>query len=142
MQDSHILFLEIFQEMKGFFSADFYASLPARLEQSRADLEAALQGFHTVAAYGAAAKGIVLLNTFDLDAHRIPWVADLAPSKQGRFVPGTAQPIVPPQFLLHLMPQGCLLLPWNLRDEILQQNREYTDRGGRFILPLPEVRIL
>jgi SAM-dependent methyltransferase len=117
----------------------FYAPLARRVPRRRAELARALDEYEWVAAYGAAAKGVVLLNVCGLEADRIRWVADVSPHKQGRYVPGTGQPIVPPARLVEDTPPACLLLPWNLREEIVAGNRAYVERGGRFIVPMPEV---
>jgi len=121
---------------------EFYAGFAARVNRTRVDLEGAMARFQTVVAYGAAAKGIVLLNAFGLDRQRVPWVCDVSPHKQGRFIPGTGQPIVPPERLLQDRPEAALLLPWNIRDEVLRRNQPYRDQGGRFIVPIPRVETL
>jgi hypothetical protein len=95
-----------------------------------------------IAVYGASAKGSTLLNYFGLDHRTLDFVVDRSTIKQGRFTPGTHLRIDPPQRLLDEMPDYVLLLTWNFAQEILAQQREYVRRGGRFILPLPEPRIL
>jgi SAM-dependent methyltransferase len=117
----------------------WYADFTERVHAARDELHRTLKDHRTVAAYGAAAKGIVLLNAFGLDRRRIPWVADVSPHKQGRFVPGTRQEVVPPERLLEERPDACLLLPWNLREEIVARQAEYLERGGVFVVPLPTV---
>jgi SAM-dependent methyltransferase len=92
----------------------------------------------TIAAYGAAAKGAVLLNAFGIGTETIDFVADRSPHKQGHFMPGVRIPIVPAEHLLEAMPDACLLLTWNFADEILRQQTEYRARGGRFVIPLPK----
>jgi SAM-dependent methyltransferase len=92
----------------------------------------------SIAAYGAAAKGSTLLNTFGLGRETLDFVADASPHKQGRYTPGTALEIVPPERLVEERPDYILLLAWNFADEILAQQRAYTDAGGHFIIPIPE----
>ncbi len=95
-----------------------------------------------VCAYGAAAKGTVLLNTTGLGKADLDFVCDRSPHKQGRLMPGVHVPIVPAERLAAERPDYCLLLSWNFADEILQQQAEYHAKGGRFIIPIPNVRIL
>ncbi len=130
------------ERSRGIFSDNYYADFSHRVMELKEGLLAAFGEFSSVTAFGAAAKGIVLLNCFGLDAEVIPWVADVSPHKQGRFVPGTRQIIVEPERLLHDMPDACLILPWNIRSEICRRNHDYTNRGGRFIVAIPEIAVL
>ena len=95
-----------------------------------------------IAAYGAAAKGTMLLNHIGLDRGVIARVADRNPHKQGRNVPGVGIPIVAPEALFADPPDVVLLLPWNLRDEILDVLAPLRARGTRVIVPLPRPEIL
>jgi hypothetical protein len=95
-----------------------------------------------IAAYGAAAKGSTLLNTFNIGSQILDYVVDRSTYKQGRFTPGTHLRILPPEELLRSMPDYVLLLTWNFEAEILAQQAEYMKRGGRFVMPLPNVRIV
>ena len=95
-----------------------------------------------VVGYGAPAKANTLLAFLDLGPEVLEYIVDRSPLKQGRYTPGHHIPVVPPERLLLDCPEYCLLLAWNFADEILAQQREYINRGGKFILPLPEVRIL
>jgi hypothetical protein len=70
----------------------------------------------------------------------VPFVVDRNPHKQGRFVPGTGQPILPIEALLERQPNDLLILAWNFADEIMNQQRAFADRGGRFIIPIPKLR--
>lgn len=96
----------------------------------------------SIAAYGAAAKGTVLLNAFGIGPETIDFVADRSPHKQGRYMPGVHLPIVPAERLVERAPDYCLLLAWNFADEILDQQAEYLKRGGRFIVPVPKPRVV
>jgi len=95
-----------------------------------------------VAAYGAAAKGTVLLNTFGIGADVIEFVADRNPLKHGRLMPGVRIPIRPAEAVVEAMPDVVLLLVWNFADEVVAQQVEYVERGGRFLVPLPEPRFV
>jgi len=95
-----------------------------------------------LAAYGAAAKGATLLNSAGIDAATLDFVADRSPHKQGRFMPGSRIPIVAPEKLLEERPDVVLILAWNIADEIVAQQDEYRRRGGRFLIPVPDVRFV
>ena len=96
----------------------------------------------SVAAYGASAKGSTLLNFFGLDHRALQFAADRSTYKQGRLTPGTHIPIVPPEKLVEARPDYTLLLTWNFAEEILEQQKSYRQQGGRFIIPIPEVRVV
>jgi SAM-dependent methyltransferase len=120
----------------------YYAAFADRVESLGRHLKQIISRFDWVGGYGAAAKGVVLLNRFGLDAQQIRWVADVSPHKIGRFIPGTRQLIVEPKRLLDERPPAVLLLPWNIQEEICRRNQEYLDQGGRFIVPIPEVHVI
>jgi hypothetical protein len=97
---------------------------------------------HSIAAYGAAAKGTTLLNYCGLGASELDYVVDRSPIKQGLLMPGTLLAIHPTERLVQTMPDYVLLLVWNFADEVMAQQAEYRRRGGRFIVPVPEPRIV
>jgi 2-polyprenyl-3-methyl-5-hydroxy-6-metoxy-1,4-benzoquinol methylase len=96
----------------------------------------------TIAAYGAPAKGNTLLNYCGVGRDFIDYAVDANPHKQGLLLPGSGIPVFAPQHVLETKPDYLLILPWNLKDEIIGQTREIAAWGGRHILPLPEPTIL
>ena len=95
-----------------------------------------------LAGYGAPAKGNTLLCFLEIGPDTVDYIADRSPLKQGRYTPGTHIPVVPAQRLVEDQPDYTLLLAWNFADEVLRQQSEYRERGGRFILPVPKVEIV
>lgn len=125
--------------MNGF---GYYASFGDRVERVRGQLLDLLQRLKAsgarIAGYGAAAKGSTLLNYAGIDGALLDYVVDRNVHKQGLFMPGVHLPIRDPAALSLDPPDYLLLLAWNFADEIRRQQRDYHDRGGRFISPVPE----
>lgn len=139
---------ELLEEEKriGVASLDYYAGFAERVLGLRSNLLELFRDLQargkSIAAYGASAKGSTLLNFLELGAGDLAFVADRSTYKQGRLTPGTHLPIVAPEQLLAEQPDYALLLTWNFADEILEQQKEYRARGGRFILPIPRVTVV
>jgi len=96
----------------------------------------------TVFALGASTKGNVLLESSGVDSSLVEMVGEINPDKYGKFLPGTAIPIVPEEEVISRNPDFLLLLPWHFRDSIVSAHRDYLGRGGRFLLPLPDIEII
>lgn len=96
----------------------------------------------SVSAYGAAAKGNTLMNYAGIKNDLIDFVCDAAPSKQGRFMPGSHIPILSPAELANHKPDWVVILPWNIADEIIEQQQQVLSWGGKFIIAVPELRVL
>lgn len=124
----------------------YYQDFRQRVEKIREDLQALVRNIKAdgkrVAAYGAAAKGTILLNYTGLDSSAVDYVVDRNTYKHGKYMPGVHVEILPTEKLVHDMPDYVLMLPWNFKDEILEQQAEYRQRGGKFIIPVPEVRVV
>lgn len=96
----------------------------------------------SVAAYGAPAKGNTLLNYCDIDTNLVAYTVDKNPLKVGLYTPGAHLPVLPVSTLLERQPDYLLILAWNFAEEIIEQQKEYRKRGGKFIIPIPETRII
>jgi len=102
----------------------------------------ARQAGKTVVGYGAPAKGNTLLNYCGIRGDFLDYTVDLSPHKQGKFLPGTHIPVFHPDKVRETRPDYLLILPWNLKDEIIGQMAHIREWGGRFVLPIPEVRVV
>lgn len=120
-----------FQQKADKVKNDFLAFL---IEQKRAG--------KSVVAYGAAAKGNTLMNYAGIKHDLIDFVCDAAPSKQGKFMPGSHIPILSPDEIVKHRPDWVVILPWNLADEVVQQQQQILSWGGRFVIAVPELKVL
>jgi SAM-dependent methyltransferase len=104
-------------------------------------LDAKAEGKRVVA-YGAAAKGNTLLNTCGVRGDLVDYVVDISPHKQGHYMPGSRLPIHHPDMVRQTRPDYLLILPWNIRDEIMGQMSHIRGWGGRFVLPVPALKVV
>ena len=121
-----------------------YEGFQVRIDKLKDDFVAFLiearRAGRTVAAYGAAAKGNTLMNYAGVRPDLIAFVVDRNPAKQGRYMPGSRIPIVGEERLRETRPDDIVLLPWNLRDELVEQLAYVRSWGGRFVTAVPELR--
>lgn len=134
------------ERSEGIDRFETYQRFAQKTQQIKQDLHATLtrlleQG-NRLAGYGAPAKGNTLLGFLAIGPDMIDYIADRSPLKQGLYTPGVHIPVVPPERLLADQPDYVLLLAWNFTEEVLEQQVEYRRRGGKFIIPVPSVKIL
>jgi C-methyltransferase C-terminal domain len=134
------------EQAAGMGQAAFHQGLQAQAERIKDELllfliDCKRRGLR-VAGYGAAAKGNTLLNFAGVRPDLLPYVVDASPHKQGRFLPGSHIPVRAPQQLLDDRPDVVLILPWNLREEIVAQLPAVRVWGGRFATAVPELRVV
>jgi hypothetical protein len=94
-----------------------------------------------IAGYGAPGKGNTLLNYCGIRTDFLDYTVDRSPFKQGKFLPGTHIPIYSPEHIDETRPDYVLILPWNLKDEIMKQMEFIREWGGKFVVPIPEVTV-
>ncbi|HEY3272820.1 MAG TPA: class I SAM-dependent methyltransferase [Methanocella sp.] len=130
----------------GYNRLETYENFARRTGEIKVDLLRLLKELKkdgkSIAAYGAPAKGNTLLNYCGITSDMIDFVVDKSPYKQGLYTPGTRIPVFAPEKLASDMPDYTLMLAWNFADEILQQQKEYREKGGKFIIPIPRVTVV
>ena len=133
------------EERRGLRDPAVYRAFQARADRLKDDLLAFLidakREGKSVAAYGAAAKGNTLLNYAGVKPDLLPFVCDAAPSKQGRFMPGSHIPILAPSALDGRRPDYLVILPWNIAAEIKAQNAPLAAKGTRFVTAVPALQV-
>lgn len=134
------------ERKNGLLDLSTYAAFQAQAEKIKNDFLAFLieqkRAGKKVAAYGAAAKGNTLLNFAGVKPDLLPYVCDAAPSKHGKFLPGSHIPIHAPEMLAAEPPDFVVILPWNIADEVIEQNEALHSRGTKFVTAVPELTIL
>lgn len=133
------------QEDEWAYRQSFYRNFGDRVECLRMDLVGLLKKLKSqskrIAAYGVTAKSSTLLNYLGIGADLVDYAVDQSKIKQGRFTPGSHLKIYDPDQLLRDQPDYCLLLNWDAADEVIAQQQRYREAGGKFIIPLPNVRV-
>lgn len=134
------------EKQQGMDSLDIYRDFEQRVHRTKRELLKFLVGAReqgkTVVGYGAPAKGNTLLNYCGVRTDLLDYTVDMAPSKQGTLLPGTRIPVHHPDRILETRPDYVLILPWNIKDEIMSAMSAVTDWGGRFLIPIPDVKVL
>jgi len=134
------------EQLKGLASLSYYTDFSAKALKVKLDLLAFLvekkKAGESVVAYGAAAKGNTLLNYCGVKADLIDYVVDANPHKQLKYLPASHIPVVSEDEIKRTQPKYVLILPWNLRDEIIRQLEYVREWGGRFVIPIPNVHEL
>jgi 2-polyprenyl-3-methyl-5-hydroxy-6-metoxy-1,4-benzoquinol methylase len=138
--------LRVREQAAGLERADTYRSFAEQVKATKRSLLKFLIGAKEsgkrVAGYGAPAKGNTLLNYCGVRSDLLEYTVDRSPHKQGRYLPGVHIPIHAPERIMQARPDYVLILPWNLKDEIVAQMAGIRAWGGRFVVPIPETRVL
>ena len=133
------------EEAFGITRLSTYAAFQERVKETKRKLLAFLidarNAGKSIVGYGAPGKGNTLLNYCGIRTDFLDYTVDRSPHKQGRYLPGTRIPIHPPDRIARTKPDYVLILPWNLKDEIMTQMSHVRSWGGRFVTPIPEVTV-
>ena len=134
------------EERRGLFSASTYDAFRARVERNRGELLKILSELKAdgrrIVGYGASARGNTLLNYYGIGTETLDYIVDRNPLKQGLYSPGMHIPVEGAERLAQDDPDYVLVIAWNFADEIAEQQQDFLGRGGRFIVPIPEPRIV
>lgn len=133
------------EESMGYSRVEIYSRFAEQVERTKRKLlefliEAKNEG-KKIVGYGAPGKGNTLLNYCAIRTDFLDYTVDRNPYKQGKFLPGTHIPICAPERIRETRPDYVLILPWNLKDEVMNQNAFIREWGGKFVVPIPEVKV-
>lgn len=130
---------------KGFDKINTYRKMNTRIEKLKKDILSLLDGLRkdgkSIAAYSIPAKGVILLNYFNIGRY-LDFIVDKSPAKQKLYVPGSDMKVFPVEKIMEDKPDYIFILAWNLGDEIVKQLSDYKKQGGKFIIPIPQIKIL
>jgi SAM-dependent methyltransferase len=133
------------EETAGLTNLDHYRDFAEQVKETKRKILKFLIGAKeegkTIAGYGAPGKGNTLLNYCGIRSDFIDYTVDRNPYKQGKFLPGTRIPIFGPEKITETKPDYVFILPWNFKDEIMKQCAYVREWGGKFVVPIPEVRV-
>jgi hypothetical protein len=134
------------ERASGLDRLEGYVAYPERVKRVKRALVTFLLDAHdhgrSAVAYGAPAKGNTLLNYCGIGTDLLQYTVDRSPHKQGRFLPGTHLPIFAPDHIRQTRPDYLVILPWNLRDEIIEEMSFIREWGGKFVIPIPELAVV
>jgi len=137
--------MRILEESRGFGRLDHYFTFEEKVKETKRKLLefliSAKRQEKTVVGYGAPGKGNTLLNYCGIRTDFVDYTVDRNPYKQGKYLPGTHIPIFHPDRIGETRPDYLLILPWNFKDEIMKQMSYIREWGGKFVIPIPEVRV-
>lgn len=133
------------EEAAGYSRLEHYLSFVKQVEETKRKLLTFLIGAKaegkSIVAYGAPAKGNTLLNYCGIRNDFLDYTVDRSPHKQGCYLPGTHIPIFGPDKIRETRPDYLLILPWNLKDEVMAQMACIREWGGQFVVPIPEIKV-
>ena len=138
--------MEKLEQTKRFNEVGVYAEYAGKVNDTRIQLLSLLDRLKkegkTIIGYGASGRGTVIMNYCGIDGRYLDYVVDDAPAKHGFFTPGTHLPIKPWNFVEQSKtPDYAVLFAWSFTDEVIKKRQDFIQRGGKFIIPLPQVRI-